>query len=190
MRKVDILENSSEDPVASPHLTQQETPPPEKSPSISADPQKKCRGAGKNKELREQLLKTFFSTYTPTPKPPQNTTRCNNCKSCLDGYCQCFNNGFFCDGRCGCQTCENQAKSIEKIRAEKIQKEKRKLKGKKISRMEDLNAYLSHYQKKENVHCNCKKNCDLKYCKCRQANQICSGKCKCTDCHNTEITEH
>lgn len=26
---------------------------------------KKCRGAGKNKELREQLLKQFFDNYTP-----------------------------------------------------------------------------------------------------------------------------
>ena len=150
------------------------------------EPTKKSRGAGKNKELREKLLKEFFDSYMPRTKGEDNLTRCNNCKDCLDGYCQCFKDGFFCDEKkCGCQTCKNKIEFIDQIRLEKIAKEKRKLKGKKINKIEDFHKYVTQFNVQEQVIiCNCKKNCDLKYCKCRQANKNCHKSCKCTDCHN------
>lgn len=120
----------------------------------------------------------------PQTKSADTKTRCNNCKSCLDGYCQCFKDGYFCDAKCGCQTCENQLQHLERIREEKVAKEKRKLKGKKINKIEEFQQYVAQHLAKDHVLCNCKKNCDLKYCKCRQAGVTCTDKCKCTDCHN------
>lgn len=43
---------------------------------------------------------------------------------------------------------------------------------------------MAQHLAREHVHCNCKKNCDLKYCKCRQAGSTCTEKCKCVDCRN------
>ena len=80
-------------------------------------------------------------------------------------------------------------KYIEKIRQEKVAKEKRKLKGKKINKLAEFEDYIAEHLQQEHVHCNCKKNCDLKYCKCRQANQACNSHCKCTDCRNLDGNE-
>ncbi|KAK2918334.1 hypothetical protein Q8A73_005080 [Channa argus] len=100
---------------------------------------------------------------------------------CLKLYCECFANGVMCS-KCNCSNCHNNAK--HEMRRRKAIKSclgrnpdafRPKIAGGKSGEVKGWH----------NKGCNCKRSGCLKnYCKCYEANIVCSSNCKCIGCRN------
>uniref|UniRef100_A0A8C7DNH4 Lin-54 DREAM MuvB core complex component n=1 Tax=Oncorhynchus kisutch TaxID=8019 RepID=A0A8C7DNH4_ONCKI len=101
----------------------------------------------------------------------------------LNGYCDCFANGEFCQN-CNCTNCFNnlehetdRAKAIKACLDRNPEAFKPKIgKGKE-----------GESDRRHSKGCNCKRSGCLKnYCECYEAKIMCSSTCKCVGCKNFE----
>jgi len=106
--------------------------------------------------------------------------KCKHSK-CVKLYCECFQGGRVCEGKCICVECKNTlAESREG--------------GVRYLRIQELlakrsNAFDVREKKTTDEGCRCKKsNCLKKYCVCFREGKKCEGNtCRCNDCKNTDL---
>uniref|UniRef100_A0A667XAM9 Lin-54 DREAM MuvB core complex component n=1 Tax=Myripristis murdjan TaxID=586833 RepID=A0A667XAM9_9TELE len=101
----------------------------------------------------------------------------------LNGYCDCFANGEFCNN-CNCNNCFNNLEhETERLKAIKTCLDRNPEAFKpKIGKGKDGESDRRHSK-----GCNCKRSGCLKnYCECYEAKIMCSSICKCIGCKNFE----
>uniref|UniRef100_A0A8C7G002 Lin-54 DREAM MuvB core complex component n=1 Tax=Oncorhynchus kisutch TaxID=8019 RepID=A0A8C7G002_ONCKI len=130
-------------------------------------------------QLQQSAYVTLASSSGfPTPTGIQTQARLP-----LNGYCDCFANGEFCQS-CNCTNCFNnleheteRAKAIKACLDRNPEAFKPKIgKGKE-----------GESDRRHSKGCNCKRSGCLKnYCECYEAKIMCSSTCKCVGCKNFE----
>uniref|UniRef100_A0A669C6R1 Lin-54 DREAM MuvB core complex component n=1 Tax=Oreochromis niloticus TaxID=8128 RepID=A0A669C6R1_ORENI len=101
----------------------------------------------------------------------------------LNGYCDCFANGEFCNN-CNCNNCFNNLEhETERLKAIKTCLDRNPEAFKpKIGKGKEGESDRRHSK-----GCNCKRSGCLKnYCECYEAKIMCSSICKCIGCKNFE----
>ncbi|KPP80098.1 lin-54 protein-like [Scleropages formosus] len=101
----------------------------------------------------------------------------------LNGYCDCFANGEFCNN-CNCTNCFNNLEhETERLKAIKACLDRNPEAFKpKIGKGKEGESDRRHSK-----GCNCKRSGCLKnYCECYEAKIMCSSICKCVGCKNFE----
>ena len=114
----------------------------------------------------------------PLHKLPPGQVACNCIRSrCLKLYCSCFQGGKVCNPDiCTCVSCLNTVSDTSGHRQQAIQQCLEKRPDAFKSRVRD-----------PGLGCACKNNrCIRKYCECFRSNLVCSDKCSCRECANTD----
>lgn len=133
-----------------------------------------------NNLVVSSFILIIFSSFNPA-SDDQRRKACNcNRSQCLKLYCECFANGEFCQN-CNCNNCCNN-----------LDHEEMRQKAIRFCLERNPNAFHPKIgQKSADVThkkgCNCKKSGCLKnYCECYEAKILCTDKCKCNGCKNSE----
>uniref|UniRef100_A0A8C7QYW9 Lin-54 DREAM MuvB core complex component n=1 Tax=Oncorhynchus mykiss TaxID=8022 RepID=A0A8C7QYW9_ONCMY len=130
-----------------------------------------------------QLQQSAYVTLASSSGFPTPTCIQTQARLPLNGYCDCFANGEFCQS-CNCTNCFNnleheteRAKAIKACLDRNPEAFKPKIgKGKE-----------GESDRRHSKGCNCKRSGCLKnYCECYEAKIMCSSTCKCVGCKNFE----
>ncbi|KAI3362086.1 hypothetical protein L3Q82_012410 [Scortum barcoo] len=130
-----------------------------------------------------QLQQSPFVTLASSSGFPTSTGIQTQARSPLNGYCDCFANGEFCNN-CNCNNCFNNLEhETERLKAIKTCLDRNPEAFKpKIGKGKEGESDRRHSK-----GCNCKRSGCLKnYCECYEAKIMCSSICKCIGCKNFE----
>ena len=116
-----------------------------------------CCNCKNTKEFNNLRLQKYNEKMSIDPSiynriySSKNTWTCH-CKNsnCAKNYCDCFHNGKFCNSKCKCIECHNQATIKNNNKKEKIQKRIRGIKKGKKGRKKNIDKNLISPKKKEN----------------------------------------
>jgi hypothetical protein len=137
-------------------------------------------------KLKEESEEKITKGVGEQDKKKKSFKGCN-CKNtnCLRLFCECFRNLGYCSESCRCLNCLNNLK-FKKARDFVVNKTQFINKNAFSNKQIEINGENS-----KNIinrdGCNCKKNCDSKYCGCKKFNAKCSNICRCDDCTNNKI---
>eukprot|EP00064_Thunnus_orientalis_P018803 superscaffoldBa00004457_g18909 len=130
-----------------------------------------------------QLQQSPFVTLASSSGFPPSTGIQTQARLPLNGYCDCFANGEFCNN-CNCNNCFNNLEhETERLKAIKTCLDRNPEAFKpKIGKGKEGESDRRHSK-----GCNCKRSGCLKnYCECYEAKIMCSSICKCIGCKNFE----
>uniref|UniRef100_A0A8C1X8Z4 Lin-54 DREAM MuvB core complex component n=1 Tax=Cyprinus carpio TaxID=7962 RepID=A0A8C1X8Z4_CYPCA len=130
-----------------------------------------------------QIPQSAFVTLTSSSTFSTATPIQTQARLSLNGYCDCFANGEFCNN-CNCVNCFNNLDhESERLKAIKSCLDRNPVAFKpKIGKGKEGESDRRHSK-----GCNCKKSGCLKnYCECYEAKIMCSSICKCMGCKNFE----
>uniref|UniRef100_A0A7N6A5H7 CRC domain-containing protein n=1 Tax=Anabas testudineus TaxID=64144 RepID=A0A7N6A5H7_ANATE len=130
-----------------------------------------------------QLQQSPFVTLASSSGFPAATGIQTQARLPLNGYCDCFANGEFCNN-CNCNNCFNNLEhETERLKAIKTCLDRNPEAFKpKIGKGKEGESDRRHSK-----GCNCKRSGCLKnYCECYEAKIMCSSICKCIGCKNFE----
>uniref|UniRef100_A0A672LEN0 CRC domain-containing protein n=1 Tax=Sinocyclocheilus grahami TaxID=75366 RepID=A0A672LEN0_SINGR len=130
-----------------------------------------------------QIPQSAFVTLTSSSTFSTATPIQTQARLSLNGYCDCFANGEFCNN-CNCVNCFNNLDhESERLKAIKACLDRNPVAFKpKIGKGKQGESDRRHSK-----GCNCKKSGCLKnYCECYEAKIMCSSICKCMGCKNFE----
>ncbi|KAF3701748.1 Protein lin-54 -like protein CXC domain-containing protein 1 [Channa argus] len=130
-----------------------------------------------------QLQQAPFVTLASSSGFPASTGIQTQARLPLNGYCDCFANGEFCNN-CNCNNCFNNLEhETERLKAIKTCLDRNPEAFKpKIGKGKEGESDRRHSK-----GCNCKRSGCLKnYCECYEAKIMCSSICKCIGCKNFE----